>query len=505
MTTSGAENAVNASNSIEGSAPDRSGFTNRIAPAANREGEGSSTILLVDAGHVAFGDLTTARRKILRFLAEVPQDERVGLYILKSRSFQVLEEPTTDHGQVSSTLAKWMPSAEDLARAQGEEARDRQQMEYVDHIGDLLQVNGNNGASVPEANTPTGVQLRSMGDKPANAVLAVLPVLARHLAIQAGHKSLIWVSSDNVLADFSDRGPSNERGDQQISPLALHAREALNEAHVSIYPLDASQLEAGGVGANVESGNVQLAPTANDKAQMAELPGSMQQEAQEALQKSKRDINPGRFSAQLQQDTHAIQGTFRELAEGTGGRALRRAGDIAAELGSIVADGRAAYLLNFTPNTPADDTYHVLTVKTSRPGLTLRYRTGYLFSKEPASIKERFRQAIWQPREMTEINLTVTPERDSKGRMLRMRIAGSDLALAEHGERWTDTIDIFLAQMNDGGTHATVSGQRLGLQMKPTTYDAAFHCVENGIAPVPAKVGDILWRVGQPREQRFAR
>lgn len=470
----GTMTATAAGNSDKGSAPDQPVFTNRIVPVASREAEGSSTVLLVDAGHVAFGDLTSACREIRRFLTKVPPDELVGLYILKSRSFQVLEEPTADHAQVASTLAQWMPSAEDLARAQNEETRSRQQIEYVGHVGDMLQVNGNNGADVPpEANAPTDVQLRSMGDKPANAVLAVLPVLARHLAIQSGHKSLIWISSDNVLADWTDRAPSNERGEQQINPLALHAREALNEAHVSIYPLDVSQLEVGGVGANLESANVQLNPTANQQAQLAELPGSLKQEAQEAVVKSQRDINPGRISAQMQQDTHPIQGTFRELAEATGGRALRRAGDIAAELSSIVADGRAAYLLSFTPDQPADDKYHVLTVKAVRPGLTLRYRTGYLYSKEPASMADRLRQAVWQPGEMNDISLTVTPEQDSKGKMLRMKIAGSDLALAEHAGRWTDTVDIFLVQGKESGTRATLSGQRLRLQMKPATYENA--------------------------------
>ena len=109
----------------------------------------------------------------------------------------------------------------------------------------------------------------------------------------------------------------------------------------------------------------------------------------------------------MNEDTHPIQPAFRELAEATGGRALRRSGDIAKELDSIVADGRAAYLLSFSPDTQADGKYHTLTMKCLRKDVTLRYRNGYLYSEEPATMKERFREAVWQPRDETEIGLTM--------------------------------------------------------------------------------------------------
>jgi len=455
------------------STPDQPVYTNRVAPAPTSAADANTTVLLIDASNVAFGDLEYARLQMLRFLKTVPTDERVALYILKSRGFEVLLEPTPDHAHVASTLAAWMPSAQDRARAQNEEQRSRQQLEFVHNVTDLLYTNGNNPTGNEDALAAVDPQLRSLGSNPARDALAIFPGIARHLATGAGHKSLIWVSSDNVLADWSDKAPSNEKGDKYIDPLALNAREALNAAHISIYPLDVSQLEVGGVSANLESANVQLTPTANETVQLLSLPPSERQEAQEALAKSKRDINPGRITAQLQQDAHPIQGTFRELASATGGRALRRAGDIVAELESIVADGRAAYLLSFTPDTSADDKYHVLTMKAARPGLTLRYRTGYLFAKEPATMKERFRQAIWQPQEMTEIDLTAFSEQDSSGKMLKLKIAGSDVALAEKAGRWTGTIDIFVAQRNDDGMRAKLSGQRLGLQMKPATYENA--------------------------------
>jgi hypothetical protein len=197
-------------------------------------------------------------------------------------------------------------------------------------------------------------------------------------------------------------------------------------------------------------------------------------EAEQEMEKAKRDINPGRLTAQLQQDTHPIQGTFRELAEATGGRALRRASDIAAELDSIVNDGRAAYALSFTPDTPADGSYHHLAVKlANRRNITLRYRTGYLYEKEPATLKERFQNAVWRPADITEIALAATPSTNTKPATLKLNIAATDLALTQQAGFWMDKLDIFLVQRDDAALNAKLDGKTLGLRLKPATYEQA--------------------------------
>jgi VWFA-related protein len=314
-------------------------FSNRRNPAmtATPTSDGNLTILLIDSSNLAFGDLTYARAEMLRFLATLPANERVGLYAMKSRGFQILVEETADHALLTAKLAQWMPSAQELSRAQDEEQRNRQQFDYVHSVEDLLNVNGNRSTGIA-ATQPTDPQLRALGSNPARDALAILPGIARHLAAYAGHKSLVWVSSDNVLADLSDKAPDTERGSKFIDLLALSAREALNEAHISIYPLDASQLEAGGVAANVQHGNVQLNPT-NPGLPLPsgsdQVKASDQGEVIEAAEKSQRDIYPGRITAQMQQDTHPIQGEFRDLAAATGGRVFRRSGNIATELDAV--------------------------------------------------------------------------------------------------------------------------------------------------------------------------
>jgi VWFA-related protein len=432
----------------------------------------SVTILMIDTANVAFGDLSNARNEMLRFLKSLPASEQVGIYVMGRHGFTVLQEPQTDHAALAVALAKWMPNARDLAQAQEEEERNRQSMDYVRHVSDLFSVNGNTPSGEFEMFNPPDPQLQSLGDSPELDALVALQGVARRLAAISGHKSLVWVASDNVLADFSEKEPNNEKGDKNLGPLTLHVRETLNDANVSLYPLDVSQLEAGGVGASLAGANVELNPVTNPLTDMASLPPGEQQDAQEALARSQRNTDPGRLTSSMQQDAHPIQGEFRDLATATGGHALRRAGDIAAELNSIVADGRATYLVSFTPGTQPDDAYHRLTVEVQgRNGIALRYRTGYFYAKEPATMKERFQQAVWQPGDINEIAITATPQRDAQGRLLRLSVAEAGLALEKEGDRWSDKLDIFLVERDDADWHAKVSGVVEVLRMLPATYE----------------------------------
>ena len=455
-------------------------FTNRPVDSASasanspQRASSNTTIFLIDSSHVAFSDLTHARSEMLRFLKTVPADEPVALYVLRKYGFEVLREPTTDHNELAVALSKWMPSAQDLSQAANEEMRNRQQMDYVRTSHDMTAMNGKTQPGSNDYQAAPDMQRRSLGDTPEQNALQYLIWVARHVAAFKGHKSLIWIASDNVLADFSEKAPQNEKGDKYLEPLSLKTRETLNEAQVSIYPLDTSELEGNVVGPNLQHANVQVNPTSTEAQEIggSKSPSDLSsQENLQAMEQARRDITPGRLTAQMQQDTHPIQGTFRELAEATGGRALRRASDIAAELDSIVNDGRAAYTLSFAPNTPADGTYHHLLVKAAnRHDITLRYRTGYLYEKEPASLKERFQNAVWRPADLTEIALTATPARDLDSGWVKLNIAAIDLALAQQGGFWMDKLDIFLVQRDDAMFHAKLDGQTLGLRLKPSTY-----------------------------------
>ena len=111
---------------------------------------------------------------------------------------------------------------------------------------------------------PLDPKLSDYGANPGRESLRVLIAIARHLAPVAGHKSLIWVSGDAAMADFGDQvsltGPQkNEK--KYLNEIANSAGEALNQAHVALYALDATAIEAGGVDASLYGMAVSLNPT----------------------------------------------------------------------------------------------------------------------------------------------------------------------------------------------------------------------------------------------------
>lgn len=442
-------------------APNRR-FTNRVDDPAAVGGaapapQPDATILLIDESHIGWNDLTNARRQMLEFLGTLAPTEHVGLYTMSSLGFRVLVEITTDHAALIARLKTFLPSAQSVAQAQDEETRNRQLIDEVHHASDLDSVNGNQSQAL--SNGFVDPQLLTMGSNPARASLIILAGVARHLSSIPGHKNLVWVSTDNVFADWQDQAVGIDKSPRPIDTFALHAQEAMNDAHTAVYPFDVSQLETAAITADIQHRNVELTPAAKD---IASLGGGLP-----------NDNSPGRIKAQMRQDLHAIQAPIVQVAEATGGRTIRRSGDLAAALASIVADGLATYQLSFTPESEADNSYHLLTVKLSgRRGLTLRYRTGYYFDKEPVTLKDRFQQAVWRPMDVSEIAVTADIASLGTGAAVKINIAAADLGLRQQADRWMDKLDIFFIQRDDAGIHATLDGQTLGLRLKSATYQS---------------------------------
>lgn len=466
-----------------GSSAQRAEFSNRTPQNAQDTHAGENTVvLLMDASNLDFGDLTDARQQMLRFLRELPPNERIALYVMKYHAYKVLQEASSDHLALASQLAKWKPTAQDVGNAQDQEMRNRQQIETVHSPEDMLSVNGNYTMDSSVQQEALDPKLRELGSSPGPNSLGLLVEIAHHLSAIPGHKNLVWITSDNALADWNKLSYNMEKGSKYIEPIALRAQEAMNNAHVSVYPLDASRLEAAVTNADVGRRNIELTPTYQMPPQVEhEIEGPEATAGQDMNQyaQSRNYGNGSRLAAAMEQDLHPIQGVFREVADATGGRTFRRSGNIIGELNAVVADGHATYLLGFSPSQAADGQYHRLTVKlVGHHDATLRFRSGYQYDAEATSLKERFAQAVWQPVDTSEIAVSTKLVADAEGDALRVTVAGSDLSLQQQNSVWAGKVDIFLVQRDAEALHAKVSGLTVGLRLKSATYE---HAIKDGL------------------------
>jgi hypothetical protein len=85
----------------------------------------------------------------------------------------------------------------------------------------------------------------------------------------------------------------------------------------------------------------------------------------------------GTTAQQMLNGTLSDRDTLRSLALETGGRAIVERNDIRAELGRVIQDASAYYLLAYESPHRDDGKFHRVTVSVTRPRTTVFARTGY--------------------------------------------------------------------------------------------------------------------------------
>jgi VWFA-related protein len=424
-------------------------------PAGETTAE-SSTIIFFDATSLQFNDLTNARQQVLKILGTLPPTEPVGLYVRIGFGFRVLLEATTDRPAMTAAIDAWKPDARDVARAQEAEARNRQQFDTLRTPAAVMSTYAMVGGAGGGGMIGSDPRLFNLGEEPTRQALSVLVAVAAHMGAISGHKNLVWIANDNVLADWSDQSADGDEGrmsPNSIGTFSIRTQEALNNAHVSLYAFDASQLETDATDASLQNAGVELDSSNNLNPNFKAPPG-------------------GRSLTNLRTRTHTVQIAIQHLAESTGGRAFGRSSNVVSNLNRVIQDSKAIYTLSFAPITQPDDKYHQLKVTVpGRRDIVLRYRTGYLYNKEPATLKERFAQVLWQPFDSHEIALTARRSPATGGAAVALNIAANDIDLKQQGDRWTGKLDVFLVQRDDTGAGALIKEQTLALDLSPASHD----------------------------------
>ena len=177
------------------------------------------------------------------------------------------------------------------------------------------------------------------------------------------------------------------------------------------------------------------------------------------------------------------------IAEGTGGRPLYNTNDIAASIRKAVDDSRVSYVLGYYPtNDKWDGRFRELSIKLARPGVHLRYKTGYY--AVPANPDNEKRNelltsdAIRSPLQMIDLGLEVhadavsstASERELK---VNVRVDPFAMRFMKDGDRWNDGIEVVWVGLTPDGRILSRDKDTIELHPEQSGYNEIQH---NGLS-----------------------
>ncbi len=341
------------------------------------------TVVLYDALNTRLTDQGRARQQVINFLSQIRPEDRVALYFLGD-TLRTLHDFTSDPNSLLQVLAK-------AGKYNGRLITDEEPNAQSE------QTTGDDDLDLFIRDSDVFFQQYKTNDKVLRTTDA-FEAIATHLASLPGRKNLFWISgsfplligydvtqlaSGNPTYQFS-HGTGGSGADQRIFADEIErAARVLNDANVAVYPVDAR-------GLTMNMSAITQPVMAN---------GRMRPDTPISMSPDVTLIN-----------------TMESIAQRTGGIAYHDNNDLAGALRKAIEDSRVVYTLAFTPShNEWDGKFRKLKVETNRPGIQLRYRSGYFaFPDKPVETTEKdqiLAQAQWSILDATEIGITVNASR----------------------------------------------------------------------------------------------
>jgi VWFA-related protein len=340
------------------------------------------TVILLDALNTSIFRQVEVRRDMILFLKSLPADTPVAVFLL-GHELHVIQNFTTD--------PKLLRAAVDQARRPDDLIAQNPQ---DDANAASMQMENN----LP--NTPTNVlqsiedfekesymeQMDQRVDETADAMRAI----AKYLSGYQGRKNLVWFSESFPIwiAPTSDFGGDAFMGSTTYTDKVREAADALTDARVAVYPVDARALEG-----------LAAYSAANDNISTVNHPGGDIAGAQQRADGLRLDS----------------QATMDAIADETGGKTCKNTNDLAGCVQAALNESSSYYELSYYPeNLKWDGHFQKITIKTPRHGVKLSYRRGFFAADNAqranaAQPNQLLQDACMDPLPSTGIGLTVEP------------------------------------------------------------------------------------------------
>lgn len=346
---------------------------------------GVPTVLLLDACNSPFKDQSYARSQMLKYVVEQGQNGHPLAVLTLTDRVRVLQQFTSDPQVLMTAIKKLQPQEQILASA-----GPAPESHGIAEMG--LGRSGTGGNAASAAIAAAGIAVQQFADIQAGynlerrteITIEAMKSLSRILGGLPGRKNVVWLTASlpfdlipedrnitdaELLADLPGTGRqrsvsvnaagSNASEARQLHGQAIKEAEAeLASTNIAIYPVDVTGLMSG-----MESSATGQGSVFNDTA----------------------ITDRGISGLSTQQ---ASQGTMREVAAQTGGKAYINQNEIKDGITLAVSDEKASYTLGYYPeNKKWDGKLRSLKVKVDQGDTQLRYRKGF-FALDPAQDKK---------------------------------------------------------------------------------------------------------------------
>jgi VWFA-related protein len=410
----------------------------------------SVTVILLDALNTPPQEFGSARAEIKSFLHQLQPRDRVALYGLSTQLY-VIHGFTNDAESLLKALDKskpptaFEPSASEITPFDsGNDNLDQFVDTMYQHAADMQTLNK------------------------AEFTANVLAAIANSLMDIPGRKNLVWVSGgfpfqigtgtsmDDPPAGspVGAPGPDNSVGMRTFQKEIEAAAEAVNNANLAIYPVDARGL----IGASNFSATSSSAPSQRSSAPRSRRP----------------------MASQTPTPPRGNFDTMNELADRTGGRAFYNSNDIQGSVRRAIDDSRDTYVLEYYPaGVDWDGKFHTIKVEVKQEGVNVRARAGYFASQDPAAdpmrVEQKIQDALSSPFVNSELLFSVDAVRmgatDPNRMTLNVRVDPARVRFHPSGDTWADDIEILCAQFSADGKPITGNKQVVNVKLSQAEYD----------------------------------
>jgi VWFA-related protein len=358
--------------------------------------------ILLDALNTPAADQMSARDQVLSRLSTIEPGTRVAVYRLAG-GLTTLHDFTVDAASLKARIEEAFrkmpafvsPDVSDLECFSGH-FRTISSSQGCEGKIKMFLMNDERQASVES------LYYEAQASRRVADTMAALETLGDHLSGIPGRKSLLWIGGGVPMQSITgvQRLGNIHSGFQSFEAQVRKTARHLASRGIVVYPVDS----LGGS-------------------------RSMSRPLPDPRSRGALNVMANLVSMYQPESTHDA---FAQL---TGGRVIRLTNDLASGVSIATADQRASYTLGFYADQDPDGKWHSVEVKTTRPGVKLSNRQGYMAegAEQPAEwTEERWRREIVNPVGSTAIRLDARLVPAAGGQQsLLLQIEATDLVFRD--------------------------------------------------------------------------